>query len=193
MATIGPLTATWGADVEPGGTKYPADGSDFAGGDGTSKYRTSNKFDISSLPTNATVTQVDFSIYVSVVAGAGSLLWDIGCYGTNGQGNPESDSGATMYTNSAPGNVYVNDDTNFRTTGQKTFTNLGSQANTDVEAARDAGSIFSIAIQETTDTGVNSQAQFREYNHGTTPPQLTITYTVPAKGLIMLMGDGGFL
>lgn len=195
MSTLGPLTASWGADLD-GTAKFANDGSDFCGGDGAGgALRVANKWDISSLPANATVTQVDLSINVSSVTSAGSLLWDIRCYGSNGQGNPETDSVATMFAACAPGagNIYVNDTTQFRTTGVKTFTNLGAQANADVEAARDAGSIFSIAIAETTDITTANRCEFSEYTDGTNPPKLTITYTTPAGLILLMSGDGGFL
>jgi len=106
------------------------------------------------------------------------------CYDTDGTSDPSADSAADMWTACGAGNVYVNDTTEFRTTGLKTFTNLGSQANTDVQAARDAGSIFSLAVRETTNTSANEQTQLREYSDATNPPQLTITYTTPGSPLI---------
>ena len=190
--SVGPLTASWGADVD-GSTKFPNDGSDYCGGDGTGgALRVANKWDISSLSASDTVTQVDSSINVSSVTSAGSLLWDIRGYGTNGQGNPETDSGATMFAACAPGagNIYVNDTTQFRTTGLKTFTALGAQANTDVEAARDAGSIFSIACAETTSITTANRCEFSEYTNATNPPKLTITYSTAGAVLYTQLERG---
>jgi phosphoenolpyruvate-protein kinase (PTS system EI component) len=174
------VTAAWGADVDEAGSKFPNDGSDFCGGDPTHTYRVANRFTITDLPADATVTQVDLEVTVLAVTDAAALLWDMDGYNGTGQGNPEADSGAAMYAACAIAGVYRNDLTEFRTTGTKTFTDLGATANADVEAARDAGTTFTIALRETTDVVGLFRAELAEYTHAT-PPKLTITYT-PAGG-----------
>ncbi len=170
------VDAEFGEDVDSGGNEFPGDGDDWCGGGGGASYRVANRFDISELPVDATVNQVDFEITVLSVVSASALLWDIDGYNGTGQGDPEADSGATAYAACAITGVYINDTTQFRTTGTKTFTDLGATANADVEAARDAGSTFVVAIRETTDTTANELAKFDEYI-GANPPRLTITYT----------------
>lgn len=177
--------ADWGADIQDGG-KYPDDGSDWCGGDSSHAVstRVANRFDITTLPTTATVDQVDFQINVDTVTGASALLWDIDGYDGTGQGDPETDSSTTAYAKCGVAGVYVNDTISFRTTGSKTFTDLGATANSDVEAARDAGSTFCIAIRETTDIVTNNYTSFLEYTSAD-PPTLTITYTNAASSSIL--------
>jgi hypothetical protein len=176
--TLGPVTASWGADVD-NTTKYPNDGTDYCGGFSTNVNRVANKFNLSGLIATDTVTQVGYSIQVASVTSAGALLWDMGCYGTNGQDDPEADSAATMYSRCIPGNVYLNDITDYRTTGAKSNADLGAQAVADVQAAISVGR-FSLAWRETTDTTSEANCDFAEYTEAD-PPTLTVTYTNPPR------------
>ena len=177
--------ADWGAECDST-TKFPADGTDWCGAAGA--YRVGNKFDITTLPDTATVDQVDFQINVVAVTSATTLTWDIDGYNGTGQGNPETDSGATMFAGCDVTGVYLNDDTQFRTTGSKTFTNLGATANSDMEAARDAAAIFTVAIREV--TGGAGRSEFAEYDDAD-PPTLTITYTEAGGTAVKTSSDRG--
>jgi len=187
--------AAWGSEVGDDGNKYPndgfGDGSGFVGG---VIYRVANRFTITTLPTTATVDQVDLQLEINNVGSAvATATWDIGPYNGTGQGDPEADSAATMYTRcNVSADLYVNNSTSFRTTGSKTFTALGATANADVEAARDAGSTFVIAWKADDEGLDNGQSDSDEYT-GSDPPTLTITYTeaggATPKGL-MLLGVG---
>jgi len=166
-------------DLPNAGNKYPNDGfGDGAGFVGGAIYRVANRFTITTLPTTATVDQVDLAVEINNVGSAvATATWDIGPYNGTGQGDPEADSGANMYTRcNVSADLYVNDTTQFRTTGPKTFTDLGATANSDVEAARDAGSTFTIAWRASDEGLDNGQCDSDEYT-GTDPPALTITYT----------------
>jgi len=172
--TFGPQSASWGADCD-GSSKYPNDGGDWVGYNGSVSFRTANKFDITSLPATATVTQVDYSCYVNT-AGGGTDAWTIGAYNGDGQANSETDIATTYHTRcDVSADYYVTGSTSFRTTGSKSFTALGSAANTDVENARDAGTIFSIAMRQDNETS-SAYADIDEYT-GTNPAALTVTYT----------------
>lgn len=173
--SVGPLSSSWGADVDTG-AKYPDDGSSDWVGDAT---RTGNKFDITSLSASDTVTQVDCSVTVNDTDAAGSLSWYLGPYNGDGQADPESDSAATMFSRCDTSADKYLTTTVYRTTGTKTHTNLGSQANADVEAARDAGTIFSLAWRA--DSEGSGHTAFDEYT-GANPPTLTITYTTGGGG-----------
>lgn len=173
------LDSTWGADIDANGDKFPDDGDDWLGGTGGGATRVPNVFDITSLPAAAVVDQVDFEITVQATVSAGSLFWDIGPYNGTGIGDPEADAGTTAYARcDVSADLYVEDTTAFRSAGTKTFSDLGAAAEADVEAARDAGTIFTIACKETTDIETNNRAVMEEYTHPSTPPKLTITYTL---------------
>lgn len=193
MATL-VLTADWSADFDSGGDSFPGDGSDYSGGDGASSYRVAIKFNIASLSTSAVVTRVDLSIAVSSVTSAGALLWDIGPYGGTGVlGDPETDAGTTAYSRcNVAADLYVDNTTQFRTTGVKTFSALGSQANSDLQNARAAGEIFSIGVMETTSTTTNNRAEFFEYSAASASnrPTLTITYADPTDISGLSSGTG---
>ena len=170
--------ADWGADVDNTFAKYPNDGGDYCGDDTSAIYRDSNKFTISALDPADTVDQVDFDIYVDTVTNSATSTWIEGGYNGDGQADPEADSAATMFARcDVSADNYLTGITDYRNPGQYSHT-LGSAANADVEAARDAGTIFSVAIMMTTEGSANDRTVFREYTHGTTPPKLTITYTV---------------
>lgn len=163
--------ADWGADVT-GSTKFPNDGSDWCLDDG-SEYRVANKFTISSLPTDDTVDQVDTDIDVGVSAGA-SGQHALGPYNGDGQADPEADAGGTMFTRCDVSGDNYTSGVIFNGTGVKTFTDLGAQAESDVEAARDAGNIFSLAYIT---TNANSSCELEEYTDATNPPSLTVTHS----------------
>ena len=169
--------ADWGADVDNGGSKYPNDGSDYCGDDTSAIYRDSNKFTISALDPADTVDQVDFDIYVDTVTNSATSTWIEGGYNGDGQADPEADSAATMYARcDVSADNYLTGITDYRNPGQYSHT-LGPAANADVEAARDAGTIFSVAIKMTTEGSANDRTVFREYTHATTPPKLTVIST----------------
>lgn len=180
--------ADWGADVDDTSATYPNDGADWCGDDSGTIFRTVNKHDVTSLPTDATVDQIDYEIGVVAVNGAGSSLWRGGGYAGTGQGDPEADSAATVYSNcDISSDNWVTGITAFRTTGTKTLTDLGATANADLEAARDAGTDFSVVFQMETEGAGDDRCEFREYTDGTTPPKLTVTYTEAGAGSILPM------
>lgn len=172
--------ADWGADID-GSSKFPNDGSDWCGDSGNVDYRVANKFDISSLPAANTVDQVDLEIDVAV-SGSASETWRIGPYNGDGQGDPETDAGSTAYSRcDVSADNYLTGITDFRSTGTKTFTDLGAQANSDVEAARDAGTIFSLAFEAESSVN-NGLCEFDEYTASSNPPKLTVTHSAAGGG-----------
>lgn len=139
-------------------------------------YRAAIKFDITSLSTDATVSQVKLKIYV-LSSKSGAAL-DVKSYGSNGQDNPETDGDSTCYGRMMSGTVYKNADTCLQSTGSKEIT-LGGTVNSDVESARDAGTIFSLGLTEDGENTGNPAAQIASDNHGTSGyrPVLEITYS----------------
>lgn len=184
--------ADWGSDVDDSGNKYVQDGADWAGKDtGDNIYRTANKFTISTLPTDHGVDQVDLEVSVTTVVAMGSDTNSIGPYNGDGQADPESDAGSTMYTRcDVSSDNYVSGTTTLRTTGIKTFTDLGAQANADVEAARDAGTIFSVAVKLDAETfnATDNYIQFEEFDE-TNPFSLTVTHSATSTTMIADAGS----
>jgi hypothetical protein len=182
MASLA-LTASWGADVDSAGTKTPNDGGDGCGLFTGAIERVANKWDITTLPTDATVTKVELTITVQSGV-VGTPTCDIDGYNNDGLADPEADSGATMYSQCAISGIYVNDTTLFRTAGTKSLIDLGATAVSDVQAARAAGTRFSVAIRAIASdegAGANVSTAFDEYTAASTKPTLTITYT-PGAG-----------
>lgn len=175
--------ADWGADVDDNGTKYPNDGGDYCGDNGADVYRVANKFTISTLPATDTVSQVDVSIEVAAVTGATGSTWILGPYNGDGQSDPDADTGAQMYSRcDVSSDNYLTGLTDYRTTGVKTHTALGATANSDVETARDSGTIFSLAWRMTTEALTPDRCEFTEYPDATNPPKLTITHAAGGGG-----------
>jgi len=170
------VNADWGSDVRSDGTKGHLDGDDFAGNDGTSAtWRWAQKFDLSAI--SGTVTKVELIVNVVAVPGSGST-WDVGPYGTNGQDDPEADSGATMYSRCLNSGQYVNDTTVFATTGSKTL-DLGSTAVSHVQAA--LGGIFSVSCVYNDTSTASAGATIEEYSGESNPPELCVTWTPSAS------------
>lgn len=171
--------ATYGADVRDDGNKGHLDGDDFAGIDGSSRvWRWALKFPVSGIA--GTVLKVELVVTVAVVVGA-PTTWDVGPYGTNGQDDPNADSGATMFSRCANAGEYANDTSVFASTGSKTI-DLGAQAVTDLQAAL-AGGIFSVSCRYN-GAGTGVGAALQEYDPlGTTAgePELCVTYAPDAS------------
>jgi hypothetical protein len=112
------------------------------------KSRCAIRWSLDDLLANPTVTKVELHILVPINGeGEVSGLWDIQPYDNDGQTDPCSETGLTFYNHCNPATTYVNDTTEFRTIGWKTF-DLGAQACADVEAAKAAVNRFSLGIHE---------------------------------------------
>jgi hypothetical protein len=100
------IPADWGADVQDNGVKYVNDGNDAIGyyisWSESGKLRTANKFLLDDLPPGSTITKVEV-IFTVLSSGKntgnpdGRHKLDIYSYGSNGQSDPETDSGWDMY------------------------------------------------------------------------------------------------
>lgn len=185
--------ADWGSEVGSDFVKFPDDGADWLGDGSGTLYRIANIYDITSLPTGDTVSEVKEDLYVSTISSSGSETWDCDGYNGDGQGDPETDTGADMYAGCGNSGAYASGDTSFQTTGQKSIT-FSSTANSDIEAARDAGTTFAVAWQIVGSPGSNVRSELREYTHVSTPPKLTVTHSAGGGGLptgtLSLLGAG---
>jgi len=181
-------TADYSADLENCGgsyTKYT--GADHWIGDdgGTCMYRTGLKFTISTLPVTDTVTQVDFICQVTAVLNFSASSVYIGPYNGDGLGSFDTDGdNATTWGKLDVSGDYYKLSTAFRTTGSKSTNDMGAQAEADVEAARDAGTVFTIALQADTEAGVGSDRVDIDDAGGATPPELTITHSSAASAAL---------
>lgn len=142
-------------------------------------YRAVNRFDISTLPANVDVRQVDYEVTIDgLFIDVSSFTWNIGPYDGDGQGDPEADGisfGGTAFAKSdVSTDNYIAGTTEFRSTGTKTFSNLGAEA--DLEAANAAGDIFTLALDDTVQGVGNTGSIALLGEDGTSPPKLTITY-----------------
>lgn len=175
------LTITADYDVNfwwDGSSSYnKRDGANFGyvggGGKGSDFNRQALRFPLNDLPADANITQVRLYVY-NRTAGGASHLTDIHAYGTNGQDNPYDDSAQTGWGRCASGNLYLDDSTDLRTTGDKWFT-LGGNVITDVLAAKNAVNRFSLGLHEEGDNDTYAKIAVLEDN--LYPAKLEITYT----------------
>ena len=149
-------------------------------------YRSCYRFDLTTISANPTVTQVRFKLNVTT-AGEATGVWDVHAYNTNGQTDPSPDSNATQYARDISGNLYNNDDTTWRSISN-TWIVLGGAANTDVQDAKAAGTVYAVSIHE---EGDNDDTPIAD--GATTKPQLEITYTSGATYTKTYTADGHLL
>ncbi len=159
------LPATYSNDVEDTGTK--GSWTAHSAGPQSTILRVGMRFDISALPADQEVATAELSFNVSYVsAGLGTKTWSIGPYGGDGLGDPETDSGSAMYAAcDVSSDNYVAATTDLRTTGVKTFT-LSSSSFADLEAARDGGTSFALAVMMDDETGTDTFAGIDRFDQG---------------------------
>lgn len=170
----GCFVADWGSDVQDLGTKGHLDGNDFAGNDGSElNWKWAQKFDVSSLSgVSGTITKVELVVNVVDIPGPPATTWNVGPYGTNGQDDPEADSGATMFSRCNNAGQYAVTSV-FSTLGSKTL-DLGATAITHLQAAI-LGGIFSVSCSYNDPFTFPAGAAIEEYTGGSNPPRLCVT------------------
>jgi hypothetical protein len=156
-------------------------------GKSTYPCRSFIRFPLNALPSNAQITQVRLYVYCCT-AGPSTHLTDVHAYGTNGQEDPQPDDLNTAYNRCASGNLYVDDATDLRTTGDKWFV-LGGSVITDLINAKNAVNRFSLGLHEEGDDDTNAILSSLENTDYPYPPKLEITYTVPVVAR-RIIGDG---
>jgi len=152
------------------------------------RHRAVARFSLDALPAGAVVSQIRRKIYCNTAGGANHLL-DDHAYGTNGQDNPNADGAQTCYDRCVSGNLYSNDSSELRTTGEKWLT-LGGNVCQDVMDAKSAVNRFSLAWHE---EGDDDTYALIDSTSGTYKPQLEITYEEVAPSVIprrKLLGVG---
>lgn len=135
------------------------------------------RFPLTSLPSGADVVGVDLRVNVAGVVGA--PLVDVQAYNQNGQADPQADVCSTRHSRCADDPTpYLNNITDFQTTGVKTLTLPGAAP--DVMAAKTAVNRFTIAFNEdnTSQTGSN-YARLTTLEAGTgNEAKLILSYSV---------------
>jgi len=135
------------------------------------------RFPLASLPAGAVVSQVRLRLYEEISQTVSGYLLNIRAYHTNGQTDPQPDTGATLYSRSASGNLYLQDSRYTAPTAGIQWFLLGGTVNEDVENAKTAVNFFSLALQEDGDD--QAAITWDSIEAGTYPPLLEITYEVP--------------
>ena len=101
-----------------------------------------------------------------------------GPYNGDGQADPNSDSTATKWSRAdVSSDNYLNSLTTYRSTGNKSHTDLGTTAESDVEAARDAGTIFTMAWRLQVEDASWDYTVFDAVAGSGFEPTLTVDYT----------------
>ncbi len=169
------LSATWSADVDDSGLK--GSWTSHSAGPQSVIYRVAVRFDLTSLPADQSVDAATLTFNVSYVSsGLETKTWSIGPYGGTGQGDPEADSGAVMYgLCDVSADAYVSATGDLRTTGEKSFT-LPAVALADIDAARDAGTVFAVAVAMDDETGTDTFAGITAFDQAAAP-SLHVTCT----------------
>lgn len=113
---------------------------------GFTELRMATRFPLTSLPADDTVSNADIKTNVVLVEDWSSTAgsWDLEGYNLDGQADPSADAAADFYSRCDGGTPYVTGTTVYRTTGLKTVT-LAGDANSDIEAAKDAVDRFTLA------------------------------------------------
>jgi hypothetical protein len=174
------ITADYDGEVDSSGAKNDTATEMYVAYRPKASYpsRSYIRFPLTNLPSNIQISQVRLYVYC-ISEGGSTHLTDIHAYGTNGQEDPQADTGTTLYNRCASGNLYVDDATDLRTTGDKWFV-LGGSVAQDIINAKNAVNRFSLALHEEGDneaTGA-SLATLESVSYPY-PAKLEITYTVP--------------
>ncbi len=138
-----------------------------------SNFESVLKFSLASIPSNATVTQVQVVINVTRSMSAGVSI-----------NHPSSDTPDTLSCNtldlwdsiSNPAATYLTGQS-WGTTGVKTYT-LGSTANSDVQARLGGTNIYAVGFKANVS---NRTAFFNAVQSSTNKPQLIVNYTAPPQ------------
>jgi len=179
--TVLTITANYDAHADNVSVKdSTADQVRFGMGGKDGPWRTAIRFPLNDLPSGLSesdITQVRLYLYCRT-AGGSAHLTDVHAYDSNGQTDPEPDAYNIMYTRCASGNLYINDSTDFRTTGDKWII-LGGTVKADILGAKSAVNRFSFGVHEEGDDDTYPIVDSLEKSGGFSP-KLEITYTAIA-------------
>ena len=179
--------ATWSNDV------LAAAFGDWTGhsiGPQAANYRALITFDISGIAVGAPISAVELETTTNWVSGNAADSYYLGPYNLNGAANPQTDGAALAYTRAdCSTDNYLAGDTQYRTTGQKTFS-LGAQAIADILAIRAAaGTIFTLALRQTLETGTQHYSTIEGWTMGAEAPKLRVMLTAAPATVLTVAAD----
>jgi len=175
------IRADWDGDSD--GTTKTATGTTLKVGlDGTTIYRAALRFPLTALPASADVNRVELEVTVTTVGGT-QARWDVHPYLDTGQGDPSTDNAATVYSSCVGSTVspFIDDTFLFRGTGRHRLVlglGVGASACTVLEAAKAAGTIFTLGLHEQTESGDDVECcELEALEHDDDgPAELIVTY-----------------
>lgn len=140
-------------------------------------YRSAMKFDLSSIPSGADITDVDLTVNVNTTTGEPVDIFRVDV-GGGAPDNPEptscTDAGNSLYEKLANSSAYTTA-SNWNTGGSKTY-DLTATADSDVEARIATSDLISIGIRVAL-SGQTAAIDSME----ATDPILVVTYTLPPQ------------
>lgn len=137
-------------------------------------YRGAMKFSLSTIPDNATITDVSLTLNVSTTTTATITILRTAVDDISASSCTSSTS-TGMYTRMGTGTTYVTT-SNWNTTGSKTY-DLGTTADSDVQTRLTGSDIVTIA----TTTGSQTTGQYSSVDASSNKPQLVVSYTTPPE------------
>ncbi len=152
------------------------------------RYRSTIRFPLASLPLNASVQNVDMTLFV-IQKMFSPRTGRIQAYNQDGQADPEADSNADMYTRiKDDASPYLSGFTDWRTASSAFLPvthELPAAANSDLEAAKAAVDRFSLGYSYNEDETTFNENMWlsgllSEPVQPASEPQLIITYSRPA-------------
>lgn len=189
--------ADWSADCENNGgnTWYPSDSEDWIGRSASAaQYRTAYKFNIGAVDASHVTSQVDIDINVASVTDDNGADESWFPYGAGGVGDPSGDSAATGWSEIGSRTAYVTNSTIYSSTGHQVQA-LGSTANSDVDAIRDAaGSVYSICAKGSNETTTDLKIWSPQADTtASLRPLLTVTHAAPAADVTIVLPSAASL
>lgn len=137
-------------------------------------YRGAMQFDLSSIPDNATVTDVDLAVSVSTTTSVTVTI--LRTTVDNIQASScTSGAGTGMYPRMGSGTTYVSA-TDWTSTGAKTY-DLGTTADSDIQTRLTSGDAVTIGLSSASAT----TGQVSSVDAASNKPQLTVSYTTPPE------------
>lgn len=134
------------------------------------------RFPLSTLPSGVAVVSADFK-NKCVTAGGATATWDVHPYNGDGQADPVADAAATCATRIIAGTPYLNDLSDWRSTGVYTL-HLPDTANIDIMSAKGAVDRFSLGGHQEDETLVSVAWLEQLEAVGTDEPKLIVTHSI---------------
>ncbi len=155
------------------------------------------RFPLSSIPSNAIITDVDLQINVWFVSNGGADI-DIQAYNQDGQADPKTDTCLTRATRvENDPTPYVNDDTTtISTSGLKTIqlSSLTNDIITNIINAKSAVNRFSLAINKDSTSGLDVKSTLFMLEYGSSwAAKMIITYDTAPTFTIQYYSDSALI